>query len=113
MPKLYYCHTGLVKNNWSKKQQKIPSQNGWVQINLSKMALKSSWTWGQKYHMGVFLYWNSQSKNSQLFIGNVNIPNKEEWFGACISINVQTIEHPKKDNIKRRIKQTLVRCIIY
>jgi hypothetical protein len=42
------------KNLVKKKQQKKPSQNGHVQIDLSKMALWSSWTWGQKDHMGGF-----------------------------------------------------------
>jgi hypothetical protein len=37
----------LVKKPNRKYQPKKPSQNGQVQINLSKMALWSSWTWGQ------------------------------------------------------------------
>jgi hypothetical protein len=56
---IYYNHGGSIKKpskKISKKDQpKTPSQNGQVQINLSKMALWSSWTWGQKKNMGFFL----------------------------------------------------------
>ncbi len=57
LPKLYYYHGGLInkpsqKNPSKKNQPKRPIQNGWVQINLSKMTLWSSWTWGQKNHKG-------------------------------------------------------------
>jgi hypothetical protein len=61
---LYYYHHGslknLVKNTQGKKpnkknQPKKLCQNGQVQINLSKMTLWSSWTWGQKNHSGFFL----------------------------------------------------------
>jgi hypothetical protein len=44
----------LLKKPNKKNQPKRPSQNGWVQIDLSKMALWSSWTWGQKNHLGGF-----------------------------------------------------------
>jgi len=54
LPKLYYCHGGLVKKPSKKKQPKRPSQNGWVQIDLSKMALWLSLTWGQKNTWGFF-----------------------------------------------------------
>jgi hypothetical protein len=59
LPKLYYCHGGLVKRIWSeipsqKNQPKKLSQNGRIQIDLSKMALWSSWTWGQKKPYGGF-----------------------------------------------------------
>jgi hypothetical protein len=37
----------LERMGW-KDQPKKPNQNGRVQINLSKMALWSSLTWGQK-----------------------------------------------------------------
>jgi hypothetical protein len=45
----------MVKKPSKKNQPKTPSLNGWAQIDLSKMALWSSWTWGQKNHMEVFL----------------------------------------------------------
>jgi len=48
----------LKKPN-KKNQPKRPIQNGWVQIDLSKMALWSSWTSGQKNHMGGFFDRNS------------------------------------------------------
>jgi hypothetical protein len=44
----------LVKNPSKKNQPKRPSQNILSQIDLSKMALWSSWTWGQKNQVGVF-----------------------------------------------------------
>jgi len=46
LPKLYYRHGGLVKKHGKKNQRKGPSQNGWVQNDLPRMALWSSWTWG-------------------------------------------------------------------
>jgi hypothetical protein len=55
LPKLYYCHGGLVKKPNLKNQPKRPNQNGKVQIDLSKITPLSSWTWGQKTHMGGFL----------------------------------------------------------
>jgi hypothetical protein len=55
MPKSYYCHSGSRKKPCKKNKPKMPNQNGQVQINLSKMAFWSSWTWEQKNHMGVFL----------------------------------------------------------
>jgi len=51
MPKLYYCHDGLLKK---KNQSKRPNQNGRVQNDFSKMALWSNWTWGQKDHIALF-----------------------------------------------------------
>jgi hypothetical protein len=44
----------LIKKPNKKDQPKRPHQNGWVQIDLSKMALWSSWIWGQKPYGGVF-----------------------------------------------------------
>jgi len=38
----------------NKKKPKRPNQNGRIQNDLFKMAFWSSWTWGQKYHMGRF-----------------------------------------------------------
>jgi hypothetical protein len=35
-----------LKKPIQKDQPKRPKQNGWVQIDLSKMAHWSSWTWG-------------------------------------------------------------------
>jgi hypothetical protein len=43
----------LEKPN-KKNQPKRPGPNGQVQIDLSKMALWSNWTWGKKHHMRVF-----------------------------------------------------------
>jgi hypothetical protein len=59
MSKLYYYHSGSIKKTLLKKpskkdQPKRLSQNGRVQIDLSKMALWSSWTWGHKNHMRGF-----------------------------------------------------------
>jgi hypothetical protein len=45
----------MVKIPNKKYQPKRPSQNGHVQINLSKMTLWSSWTWGQNPIGGGFL----------------------------------------------------------
>jgi hypothetical protein len=46
----------LVKKPNKKNQPKRHSQNGRVQINLSKMTIWSSWTWGQKKpYEGFFL----------------------------------------------------------
>ncbi len=42
------------ENPSKKDQPKRPSQNVRIQINLSKMALWSSWTWGQKIPKGRF-----------------------------------------------------------
>jgi hypothetical protein len=49
MPKLHYYHDGLVK----KPSQKDPVKMV-VQIDLSKMAFWSSWTWGQENHLRGF-----------------------------------------------------------
>jgi hypothetical protein len=46
----------MVKKPSKKDQQNRPSQNGRVQIDLSKMALWSNWTWGRKTHKGGFFY---------------------------------------------------------
>jgi hypothetical protein len=58
MPKLYYVmiilSKNLVKKPSKKNQPKRLNQNGQVQIDLSKMAFWSSWTWGQKNHMRGF-----------------------------------------------------------
>jgi hypothetical protein len=59
LPKLYHCHGVSITKTWYKKpskknQPKRPSQGGRVQIDLSKMIFWSSWTWGQKNHMGIF-----------------------------------------------------------
>ncbi len=47
----------ILLSHWfnNKNQPKILSQNNCVQIDLSKMAFWSSWTWGQKTHRGGFL----------------------------------------------------------
>jgi hypothetical protein len=47
----------ILLSSWfnKKNQPKRPSQNNCVQINLSKMAFWSRWTWGQKTHMEGFL----------------------------------------------------------
>jgi len=50
----WFSKTNMVKKPSKKNQPKKPSKNGRVQINLSEMALWSSWTWGQKNHMGDF-----------------------------------------------------------
>jgi hypothetical protein len=47
-------------------QSKKPNQNGQVQIDLSKMALWSSWTWGEKNHMGGFLTKIHGQKNQDI-----------------------------------------------
>jgi hypothetical protein len=44
-----------VKKTHPNSQPKKPNQNRWIEIDLFKMALWSSWTWGQTCHMGVFL----------------------------------------------------------
>jgi hypothetical protein len=44
--------SSLGKKPSQKYQPKKPNQNGRVQIDLSKMAILSSWTWGQKNHRG-------------------------------------------------------------
>jgi hypothetical protein len=51
VPKLHYCHDSLEKKTNKKKL----SQNDQVLIDLSKMTFWSSWTWGQKNHMGALL----------------------------------------------------------
>jgi hypothetical protein len=43
-----------IKKPSQNDQPKRPSQNGWVQIDLSKMELWSNWSWGQKNHMRGF-----------------------------------------------------------
>ncbi len=55
-----------------KNQQKRPSRNGRVQNNLSRMALWSSWTWGQKNHMGGFFFTEIPSKKGHDFFYSVN-----------------------------------------
>jgi hypothetical protein len=52
---LWFSKNNLFKKHSKKNQPKRPSQNGWVQIELLKITLWSSWTWGQKNHMRVFL----------------------------------------------------------
>jgi hypothetical protein len=44
------------KQPYKKNQPKRPSQNSWIEIDLSKMAFWSSWKWGQKNHMGGFFF---------------------------------------------------------
>ncbi len=51
-----------IKKPSQKDQPKRPSQNGQVQINLSKMAPWSSQTWWQTNHWGGFFYQNSKLK---------------------------------------------------
>jgi hypothetical protein len=51
-----------IKKPSQKTQSKKLIQNGWVQINLAKMTIWSSWTWGQKDHTRDIFYQNSWSK---------------------------------------------------
>jgi hypothetical protein len=56
-----YIYTQIVllswwfnKKNLVKKPIERPNPNGRVQIDLSKITIWSSWTWGQKNHKGGF-----------------------------------------------------------
>jgi len=60
----------MKKDLVEKNQPKKPSRNGQVQIDLFKMALWSSWTWGQKNHTGGFFDQNSQSKKLRFLVVN-------------------------------------------
>jgi len=44
---------------------------------------------------------------------NVEIPNKEEWFGASNLRHYATHRMSQKNGTKKRIKQTLLKYIVY
>ncbi len=62
----------MVKTPSKKDKLKTPNQNGQVQIDLSKMAPWSNWTWGQKTIGGVFLT-KIPNKKNQDFLQWLNL----------------------------------------
>jgi hypothetical protein len=92
LPKLYYYHGGLIKKLNNKipnqiDQPKKPNQNGWIQIDLSTMTLWSSWTLGQKNHMGGFFNHNSWSKKLGFLIVIVFKIFKEKFVVVIFESN--------------------------
>jgi hypothetical protein len=82
----------LVKKTHQNSQPNKPNQRRWIKINLSKMAIWSSWTWGQTCHMVFFWLFFSIKKimiscneknQSKLIFKNYML---KEIFGNFVTI---------------------------